>query len=84
MKLDATWHDELDSFGFAVNTAWAGEGDTLLASVPEQEYPNEESLIDFKARLVATLPADQKALRARYFELVTNWIADNAVANRPS
>lgn len=84
VKLDATWHDELDSFGFAVNTKWAGEGDTLLASVPEQEYPNEENLIDFKARLVATLPDDQKALRARYFELVTKWIADNAVANPSS
>lgn len=81
VKLDVTWHDELDSFGFAVNTKWAGEGDTLLASVPEQEYANEERLIDFKARLVATLPDDQKALRARYFELVTKWIADNALAS---
>lgn len=79
VKLDATWHDELDRFGFAVNTEWTGEGDTLLASVPEQEYPNEENLIDFKARLVAALPDDQRALRARYFQLVTKWIAGNAV-----
>jgi len=81
LKLDATWHDELDSFGFTVNSEWAGGEDTHLASVPEREYPNEENLIDFKARLVATLPDDQKALRARYFELVTEWVAGNTAEN---
>ena len=36
--------------------AWADEGDTLLASISEHEYPNEECLIDFKARM-AGFPA---------------------------
>ena len=81
LKLDATWHDDLAVLGFRVNKDWTGSGDTLLASVPEREYPNEEDVIAFKARLVDGLPSDQKEVRARYFAMVTDWIGENAPSN---
>lgn len=81
VKLDATWHDKLKAFGFKVNNDWSGDGDTELASVPEREYANEEDIIPFKAHLVDSLPSDQREIRAKYFELVTKWIADNATSN---
>ena len=78
LKLDATWHDEMAAFGFSVNNDWAGEGDTRLASVPEHEYPHEEDIITFKAQLVDSLPSDQREVRAKYFAMITDWIAENA------
>jgi len=81
LKLDATWHDGLAAFGFKVNSDWAGQGDTALASVAEREYPNEEDIIAFKAHLVDSLPSDQREVRAKYFAMVTGWIAENAASN---
>ena len=75
INLDATWHNATIPFGFTVNHDWDGEGDTKLASIAEQEYPNQEQLIDFKQHLVASLSNEQRNIRARYFELVSDWIA---------
>lgn len=75
VKLDATWHDRLIPFGFAVNTDWAGDGDTALAAVPIKEYPNVEDLISRKKELVRSLKPEDREKRARFFRLVTMWIA---------
>ncbi|KZL19952.1 transglutaminase domain-containing protein [Pseudovibrio sp. WM33] len=78
LNLDATWHDGLARFGFEVNHDWSGSNHTALASVAEREYPATENIIDLKADLVSSLPQDQRDLRAKYFRLVTEWIATYA------
>jgi hypothetical protein len=75
LRLDATWHDRLISYGFPVNQAWSGEGDTILAATAIEEYPNIEDLIPRKEELVLSLPADQRNRPARFFQLVTEWIS---------
>jgi hypothetical protein len=74
-KLDATWHDKLIPYGFPVNHAWNGEGDTVIAAEPIREYPPEEDLIAFKVKMLATLTPEESALRLRFLRLVTDWMA---------
>ena len=75
VKLDATWHDRLAAYGFPVNDAWDGEGDTILASEPIEEYPNVEDLIAEKKKLIRSLSPEDRKNRARFFHLVTEWIS---------
>ena len=75
IKLDATWHDAMIPYGFPVNHAWNGQGDTILAADPIREYPNVEDLITRKQQLIDSLPADEREKRARFFGLLTDWIA---------
>ena len=75
LRLDATWHDALIPYGFPVNRDWRGEGDTVLAATPVREYPAIEHLIPYKMLLIDSLAADERELRARFFALVTDWIA---------
>lgn len=75
IKLDATWHDALAPYPLPVNHRWNGEGDTQLASVPLEEYPAVEDLIPYKMRLVASLPPVERERRARFFDLLTGWMA---------
>jgi hypothetical protein len=74
LKLDATWHDALIPFGFAVNHAWKGEGDTKLAATPLREYPDAEDLAALKADLVAQLAPDQREKRDVFFRRLTEWM----------
>ncbi|MGV2127789.1 transglutaminase domain-containing protein [Agrobacterium vitis] len=78
LNLDATWHDALAKFGFSVNNTWLGKDHTKLASVPEKEYPNNEDISGLKVNLVESLPKDQQEMRARYFQMLTKWISENA------
>lgn len=75
VQLDATWHDQLAPYGFPVNAGWAGLRDTRLAARPRRTYPPTDDLIALKERLLAALPAGQRTLRARFFRLLTEWIA---------
>ena len=75
LKLDATWHDRLAAYGFPVNDAWNGEGNTTLAADPIEEYPNVEDLIGKKKRLIRSLSPEDREKRARFFHLVTEWIS---------
>ena len=75
VQLDATWHDQLAPYGFPVNAGWAGACDTRLAARPLRTYPPTDDLIALKERLLAELPPGQRALRARFFRLLTEWIA---------
>lgn len=75
-RLDATWHDQLIPYGFPVNDAWAGDGDTVLAATAIEEYPNIEDLIPRKEALIRSLPPEDRKRRARFFQLVTEWIAN--------
>src|SRR5215831_6711550 len=75
LKLDATWHDALVSFGFPVNCNWRGEGDTVLAATPLREYPAVEELAAWKADLLAQLTPAERDMRTRFFARLTEWMA---------
>ena len=75
LRLDATWHDALAPYGFPVNADWSGEGDTWLAARSLREYPPTDDLVALKQRLLSELSPEELALRARFFELLTAWIA---------
>ncbi len=74
-KLDATWHDALVPYGFPVNVAWEGDGDTTLAAEPLEEYANVEDLIAYKKALIHAMPTEDRERRARFFRLITEWIS---------
>lgn len=75
VKLDATWHDALKGYGFPVNDAWDGMGDTVLAGTPIRVYPAKEDIAALKQSLLTTLSAGEIALRARFLKLLTEWMA---------
>ena len=75
IKLDATWHDALIRYGFPVNHGWKGPEDTVLAAAPIREYPAVEDLVAWKVRLVAELGPEERELRARFFQRLTEWMA---------
>lgn len=74
IKLDATWHDALIPYGFAVNHEWRGHGDTTLAATPIREYPPVEDLAAWKVQLLTELAPEERELRARFFRLLTEWM----------
>ena len=75
LALDATWHDRLGAYGFPVNTGWTGAGDTRPAAKPFREYPPTADLAALKERLLKELSPQQRALRTRFFGLLSAWIA---------
>ena len=75
VQLDATWHGRLAAYGFPVNDGWTGQGDTKLAARPLREYPPSDDLIALKERLLAELTPKERALRARFFALLADWMA---------
>lgn len=74
-RLDATWHDALERYGFPVNNGWSGEGDTMIAAEAIREYPPEEDVAALKLRLLNGLTRDQRRQRERFFKLLGDWIA---------
>ena len=73
-KLDATWHDALVPYGFAVNRDWRGHGNTTLAATLIREYPPVEDLAAWKVQLLTALNPEQRELRARFFRRLTEWM----------
>ena len=74
LRLDATWHDALEPYGFPVNSGWCGEGDTVIAAETIREYPPADDIAALKVRLLEELTPEQRAKRARFFELLGDWI----------
>lgn len=74
IKLDATWHDALIPYGFAVNHDWHGRGDTTLAAKPIREYPPVEDLAAWKVQLLTELGPAERELRTRFFRKLTEWM----------
>ena len=75
VRLDATWPDALVRYGFPVNAGWAGSGDTRLAITPGGITERAEDVIGAKARLLASLTAEQADKRRQFLTLLSNWIA---------
>lgn len=74
LKLDATWHDALIPYGFAVNKDWNGRGDTVLAATPVHEYPAVEDLAAWKTELLTRLTPTQRKRREAFFRRLTEWM----------
>jgi hypothetical protein len=74
IKLDATWHDALIPYNFPVNHDWKGQGDTILAATPIREYQAVEDLAAWKVELLKQLSGEQRAVRERFFRLLTAWM----------
>ena len=74
IRLDATWHDTVASYGFPVNRDWDGTGDTVLAAKPIRSYPDVPDVAALKEDLIASLSSEERDRRARFFQLLTRWI----------
>ena len=75
LRLDATWPDDLAAYGFAVNRAWTGTGDTLQAIPDAVVRSNDEDVLGTKARLLADLGDATKRRRLEFLRLLSGWIA---------
>ncbi len=75
LRLDATWHDALGPYGFPVNTRWDATGDTVLAAEPIRTYADVSDVATLKQELIASLSPEERRTRARFFALLTGWIA---------
>lgn len=74
-SLDATWHDALAPYGFPVNKGWDAAGDTVLAAEPLRTYADVPDVATLKQELIASLSPEEREKRARFFTLLTGWIA---------
>ncbi|MFQ5774545.1 MAG: transglutaminase domain-containing protein [Kiloniellaceae bacterium] len=75
LRLDATWHDALEPYGFPVNSRWDGSADTVLAAEAIRSYPDVPDVAALKEELIASLPPEERAERARFFALLSAWVA---------
>jgi hypothetical protein len=61
-------------YNFTVNHDWKGQGDTILAATPIREYQAVEDLAAWKVELLKQLSGEQRAVRERFFRLLTAWM----------
>lgn len=76
LRLDATWNDALRPFGFPVNDQWRGVGDTAIALAPQASLGACEDVVAFKKSCLDQLPRARLARRARFLELLSEWISE--------
>ncbi|WP_120498520.1 transglutaminase domain-containing protein [Kiloniella sp. EL199] len=75
LLLDATWSDEMKSYGFPVNDDWSGEENTLLAGNIIRTEEIRTDIVVQKEKLLAGLSPDELALRDRFLKLLISWIS---------
>lgn len=80
-KLDATWPDAMAGFGFAVNSDWAGQGNSGIALTPVSNRGTAEDVIEYKKRLLSELSAQETADRLSFLALLTGWIAGHSTGS---
>ena len=73
-RLDATWPDQLESFGFLVNRNWRGSGDTRLALRPERYFGSTENIQHTKAEMIGTLTPVERDRREAFLEVLSRWL----------
>lgn len=73
--MDATWPDDLASYGFAVNTGWDGVGDTLLAAHGTVRAAPEDVLAG-KELLLAELTEEEASARRAFLAGLSEWLKD--------
>ncbi len=78
--LDATWHDDVKPYGFRVNDAWQGEGDTEIAVDVESFLGPATDAAAAKAQIIASWPAREQARRRAFLEQINEWVAGLSAA----
>lgn len=73
--LDATWHDAVKPYGFRVNDAWRGEGDTAIAVDVEAMLGPAADPAAAKAAIIESWPAVVQAGRREFLEQINGWVA---------
>jgi len=73
--LDATWPDSLKPYGFPVNDAWRGVGQTALALKPDRFLGAVEDIVPFKVDLIEKLPDDERQRRQDFLSLLNVGLA---------
>ena len=73
-RLDATWPDQLEIFGFSVNRHWQGNGDTRLALQPEHYCGLTDDIQHTKAELIGGLTSVERDQRKAFLEVLSRWL----------
>ena len=73
-RLDATWPDQLEIFGFSINRDWHGSGDTRLALQPERYCGPTEDIQHTKAELIGGLTPVERNRREVFLEVFSRWL----------
>ena len=74
LRLDATWPEDLAAYGFAVNRAWTGTGDTLQAIPAVVVRSDDEDVLGTKALLLAGLSTAARQKRLEFLRLLSAWM----------
>lgn len=78
--LDATWPDSLAAQGFAVNTDWAGTGETRPAAKGIVRATAEDVLVK-KAELLAELAPEETQRRKAFLGVLSAWLEEMPVGH---
>ena len=73
-RLDATWPDRLEMFGFSVNRDWQGHGDTELALEPDRFCGPTNDIQHTKAKLIAGLAPAERERREAFLQVLSHWL----------
>lgn len=73
-RLDATWPDQLASFGFSVNRDWQGSGDTRLALRPQRFFGSTENIQYTKAEMIGSLTPVERDRREAFLKVLSRWL----------
>ena len=73
-RLDATWPDRLEMFGFSVNRDWQGHGDTGLALEPDRFCGPTDDIQYTKAELIAGLEPAERERREAFLQELSHWL----------
>lgn len=74
LLLDATWPDSLAPYGFAVNTAWNGVGETRPVAAGGIVRATVEDVLASKAALLAQLPQHEADRRKQFLAALSEWL----------
>ena len=73
-RLDATWPDRLEMFGFSVNRDWQGHGDTELALEPDRFCGPTDDIQHTKVELIAGLAPAERERREAFLQELSHWL----------
>ena len=73
-RLDATWPDRLEPYGFVVNGSWRGTGDTALALDPVRFCGRIENIQTRKSELIEGLAPDERDRRDAFLKVLSRWL----------
>ena len=73
-RLDATWPDRLEMFGFPVNSDWQGQGDTRLALKPDRFCGQTEDIQHSKSDLILGLAPAERSRREAFLQVLSRWL----------